>query len=71
MFAPLFLPLTLKDGSVTYVNTDHIVSLYRAPGSSTTAVCCVDDQPGEFRSVVELPSTILELIQEATDFPNN
>lgn len=71
MFTPLFLPLTLKDGSVTYVNTDHIVSLYRAPGASTTAICCTDDRDGEFRQVIELPDTILMLIQEATDFPNN
>jgi hypothetical protein len=71
MFSPIFLPLTLSDGSVTYVNTDHIVSIYRTPGASTTVVCCTDDQAGEFRDVLELPSTILEMIQEATDFPNN
>lgn len=71
MFAPLFLPLTLNDGSITYVNTDHIVSLFRAPGSSVTAICCTDDRDGEFRQVREHPSTILEMIQEATDFPNN
>jgi hypothetical protein len=71
MFAPLFLPLTTQDGSVIYVNADHIVTLYRAPGSSTTAISCTNDHPDECLQVLELPSTILEMIQEATDFPNN
>lgn len=71
MFAPLFLPLTLNDGSITYVNMDHIVSLYRPTGASITVICCTDDQADEFRQVREHPSTILEMIREATDFPNN
>lgn len=71
MFCPFFLPLTLEDGSITYVNSDHIVSLYRAPGSAKTCVCCTDDQAGEFRQVRETPGSILAMIQEATDFPNN
>lgn len=71
MFTPLFLPLTLADGSLTYINTEHIVSIYRAPGSITTSICCTDDQAGEFRQVKETPGRILAMMQEATDFPNN
>jgi hypothetical protein len=71
MFAPLFLPLTLDDGSVIYLNTDHIVTIYRAPKHHLTSISCTNDSPDECVRVVELPSTILEMIQEATDFPNN
>jgi hypothetical protein len=71
MFAPLFLPLTTQDGSVIYVNADHIVTIYRSPNRNLTSISCTNDRPDECLRVVELPSTILEMIQEATDFPNN
>ena len=71
MFAPLFLALTTEDGSVIYLNADHIVTIYRAPKHHLTSISCTNDVPGEIVQVLELPSTILEMIQEATDFPNN
>jgi hypothetical protein len=71
MFSPLFIGLTHHLGEIIFINADHIVSLYRAPGHNTTAICCTDDREGEFRKVKETPDEIMMMIQEVTDFPNN
>jgi hypothetical protein len=71
MFSPIFICLTLHTGRLIYVNADHIVSFSKVAGNPYTYLHCLDDAPEEVRQVRETPEQIMDIINEATDFPNN
>jgi hypothetical protein len=61
----MFLELTLNDAAATtiYINSDHVVAVYRTPKAVATTVACVSGG-GERRQIYAVRETPEEIAEE-------